>query len=135
MDADGNKTGGRQKGTPNKATAAIRTLALAYGPEALRELARLAGLTKGDDDEPIAGAASDAARISAIGMMLERAYGRPLAGQSIQVDLPDTSTIEGVTSAVAALVQAAASGEITPRKLLTSAPFLIVNGGQSNCRK
>ena len=56
MDADGNKTGGRQKGTPNKATAEMRAIASAYGPDALKELARLAGLTKGDDGKPVAGA-------------------------------------------------------------------------------
>ncbi len=30
------------------------------------------------------------------------------------LNLPDTSTVEGVTKAVAAIVQSAASGEVTP---------------------
>ena len=113
MDSGGNKSGGRQRGTPNKATAEVRTLALAYGPDALEELAKLGGLAKDDAGVAVAGAQSEAARISALGMMLERAYGRPLGGRPIVLDLPDTSTVEGVTKAVAAVVQAAARGEIT----------------------
>jgi hypothetical protein len=36
------KSGGRQKGTPNKSTAAIRAAALTLCPEMLRTLAKLA---------------------------------------------------------------------------------------------
>jgi hypothetical protein len=103
MDADGNKTGGRQKGTPNKATAEVRELALEHGPEAIKELARLSKE-----------AASEAARISAIGMLIDRAYGKALPGRLLNIHLPDTSTVEGVTKAVAAIMQAAARGEVTP---------------------
>ena len=71
MNAQGNKTGGRRKGTPNKATAEIRALALGYGPQALQELARLAGLTRDAEGEPVAGAQSETARLSAIGMLIE----------------------------------------------------------------
>ena len=39
--ANGAKTGGRQKGTPNKATVEVRVLAQEYGPDALKELHRL----------------------------------------------------------------------------------------------
>lgn len=68
--AKGIKTGGRTKGTPNKATLEIRDLARAYGPEAIAELARLAGLTKG------AGSESEQTRVSAIKELLDRGYGK-----------------------------------------------------------
>jgi len=35
-------------------------------------------------------------------------------GRPIVIDIPDTSTVDGVTKAVAAIVQAAAAGEVTP---------------------
>ena len=38
----GERRGGRKAGVPNKATAEIRTLAREHGPDAIRELARLA---------------------------------------------------------------------------------------------
>ena len=97
------KTGGRQKGSLNKATAEIRELALEYGPAAVAELARLA-----------TEAQSEAARVSACNGIIERAYGKAAPGRQVMLQLPDTSTVEGVTKAVAAVVQAAASGEVTP---------------------
>jgi len=62
----GTKTGGRQAGTPNKATAEIRALAQSLAPAALAELARLASE-----------ATSEAARVSACMHLLDRAYGKP----------------------------------------------------------
>ena len=103
MDNEGNKSGGRQKGTPNKATAEVRDLALDYGPEAVKELGRLAQEAK-----------SETARISACNSILERAYGRPSTGRPIVIDLPDTSTADGITQAIAAIIQSAACGELTP---------------------
>lgn len=47
-------------------------------------------------------------------MVIERAYGKALPGRMIALDLPDTSTVAGVTKAVAALVRAAALGAVTP---------------------
>ena len=38
----GERRGGRQTGTPNKATADVKALAQSYAPEAVKELARLA---------------------------------------------------------------------------------------------
>ena len=35
------KTGGRQKGTPNKATREVKTLAREHGPEAIQKLVKL----------------------------------------------------------------------------------------------
>jgi hypothetical protein len=60
------KTGGRQKGTPNKATLEIKHAARNYAPEALKELARLASKAE-----------SEAARVAAIREILDRAYGKP----------------------------------------------------------
>jgi hypothetical protein len=99
----GERRGGREKGTPNKATAEVRELAGEYGPAALTELARLS-----------TEANTDTARIQACNAILDRAYGRALPGRPITIELPDTSTVEGVTTAIAAIVQATASGEITP---------------------
>jgi 3-methyladenine DNA glycosylase/8-oxoguanine DNA glycosylase len=101
--AAGNKTGGRQKGTPNKATAEVRDLALAHGPDAVEELARLSKEAQ-----------SETARISACSAILERAYGKAVPGRMIQLSLPDTSDLAGVSKAVAAVVQAMANGEISP---------------------
>ena len=109
----GERRGGRQKGTPNKATAELRALALDYGPDMLKELATLAGVAKDDDGKAVAGANSEAARISAIGMLMDRAYGKVLPGRLIEIELPDTSTTEGVKNAVAAVVRATAGGQIT----------------------
>jgi hypothetical protein len=101
--AQGSKSGGRQKGSVNKATAEVRNLALEYGPAAVKELARLAE-----------NAQSEAARVQACNGIIERAYGKAVPGRSIVLELPDTSTVEGVTKAIAAVVQSAASGQITP---------------------
>lgn len=70
--AAGIKTGGRQKGTPNKATADIKALAREYTPKAM---ARLVKVIEESD--------SDAAAVSAIKELFDRAYGKskqPLIG-------------------------------------------------------
>lgn len=110
MDLEGNKTGGRQKGTPNKATAEVRALAAEYGEKAIKELAKLSGVLENGDGK----AQSETARISALGMLIDRAYGKALPGRPIVLDVPDTSNVEGVTQAIAKIIQTAASGEITP---------------------
>jgi hypothetical protein len=104
---------GRKRGSRNKATAEIRALALDYGPEMLKELARLAGVIKNDDGKAVAGTQIEATRISALGMLMDRAYGKALPWRLIEIELPDTSTTEGVKNAVAAVVRATAMGEIT----------------------
>ena len=68
------KTGGRTKGTPNKATADVKELAQQYAPAALAELARLA-----------TSAESETARVSAIRELLDRACGK--AAQAIDADV------------------------------------------------
>ena len=110
----GERRGGRQKGSVNKATAEIRALAMGYGPQAFQELAKLGGLARDDEGVPLAGAQSEAARLSAIGMLIDRANGKALPGRMIILHLPDTSTVEGVTKAVAVVIRAVATGQVTP---------------------
>jgi hypothetical protein len=99
----GERRGGRKAGVPNKATAEIRTLAREHGPAAIQELARLAKEAQ-----------SEQARISACTALLDRAYGRSQASQLIELDLPDTATLDGITSSLATILEATAAGKITP---------------------
>jgi hypothetical protein len=68
----GKKTGGRKRGTPNKATADVRSMAKEYGAAAIE---RLADLMKN--------AESEQAQIAAAKELLDRGYGKstqPIAG-------------------------------------------------------
>lgn len=94
--AKGRKTGGRSAGTPNKATAEIKQLAQVHGPRMVEELARLA-----------VRAESEAARVSAIRELLDRAYGRP--PQSIEM-------AHDIQTDWAAFLQAIASSRELPVK-------------------
>lgn len=67
----GKKTGGRKKGVPNKATADIKAIASVYGPAAIKKLAEMAGLIKGDG-----AAESEQARVAAVKEILDRGYGK-----------------------------------------------------------
>ncbi len=71
--AAGRKTVGRQKGTPNKATAEVKQLAGQYGPEAIETLADL--MRNGQNVQTKRAACSE---------LLDRAYGR--ATQPIGAD-------------------------------------------------
>lgn len=62
---------GRKPGVPNKATREIKGIAQQYGPDAVRELAKLAGLS-GDEGR----AESEQARIAALNAVLDRGYGK-----------------------------------------------------------
>ena len=61
------KTGGRQKGTPNKATSSIKDAARAYTDTALKTLAEVMK----DEAQPAA------ARGAACTALLDRGYGKP----------------------------------------------------------
>ena len=67
------KSGGRQKGTPNKATREIKAIAQPYGPEAI---ATLAEIMRHSESEP--------ARVAAANALLDRGYGKP--SQTVAVD-------------------------------------------------
>ncbi|MET5577938.1 hypothetical protein, partial [Klebsiella aerogenes] len=60
------KTGGRQKGTPNKVTADVKAIAQAYGEEAVKALVKI--LRDGE--------APAAAKVSAAKEIMDRAYGK-----------------------------------------------------------
>ncbi len=58
----GERRGGRQKGSVNKATAEVRSLAQEHGPAAVQELARLSTQAE-----------NEGARIAACNALLDRA--------------------------------------------------------------
>ena len=70
----GRKTGGRQKGVSNKATAEIRGHAQKYTVEALEGLAQIARTSD-----------TDAAKVAAWKAILDRGHGRP--AQELGVNL------------------------------------------------
>jgi hypothetical protein len=61
----GERRGGRKAGTQNKVTVEIRAVAMRYVPAAIKELARLS--TKAENEQT---------RVTAIGLILDRAYGK-----------------------------------------------------------
>ena len=65
--AVGAKFGGRKKGTPNKVTQSLQSMAQVYTEDALRVLVDVAK----DDKAP------KAARVSAANAILDRAHGKP----------------------------------------------------------
>ncbi len=72
--APGERRGGRAKGTPNKATAAVKEIAGQYTEEAIETLVKVMK----DDEAP------HPARVSAANALLDRAHGKP--GQSVDVN-------------------------------------------------
>lgn len=70
----GERRGGRQKGVPNKATAAIKEIAGQYTEEAVKTLV---GILAGGEGIPAA------AQVSAAKELLDRAHGKP--GQSVDI--------------------------------------------------
>ncbi len=72
--AAGRKTGGRKKGSLNRATAEIRGHAQKYTVEALEGLAQIARTSD-----------TDAAKVAAWKAILDRGHGRP--GQELGVNL------------------------------------------------
>jgi len=81
----------------------VRELESEFGPGCIEELARLS-----------TEAQSETARVAAIGMMLDRGYGKSPLSQPIHLELPDTSTAHGVIQAMAAVITAVSKGEISP---------------------
>jgi len=71
----GERRGGRQAGTPNKATVEIKEAARQFGPAAIARLAKLSGLT-GEG-----GAESEQTQLGAMRELLDRGYGK--AAQAI----------------------------------------------------
>jgi len=71
------RTGGRQKGTPNKVTAEIKAVAQEHGADAIKTLVSIMKATK----QP------PAARVAAAKELLDRAYGK--SAQPIEGGDPD----------------------------------------------
>lgn len=65
--AAGRKTGGRQKGTPNKATADVKEAARAFTADAISTLAEI---MRGEEQPA-------AARVAAANALLDRGHGKP----------------------------------------------------------
>lgn len=72
------KTGGRSKGTPNRATADIKALAQTYGPDAIDTLA---DIMKSES-------APEAARIAAAKELIDRGFGKATQPISGDPDMP-----------------------------------------------
>lgn len=79
------KSGGRQKGTPNKITADIKEIAQSFGEEAITYLVEIA--RNGD--------APPAARVAAVKEILDRGYGK--AKQDVELTGANGGPVETVT--------------------------------------
>lgn len=101
--APGERRGGRQKGTPNKATAEIKEAARVYTQEALKTLVNV---MKTSD--------SDAAKVSACKELLDRAWGK--ATQPIAGDPDQPLTYQIVTGVPRELIAAAQQAERDERE-------------------
>ena len=73
----GERRGGREKGTPNKATVEIKDVARKHGPAIIEAAAKLAGVVAGDDGLPSGKAASEQAQIAAMALVMGYGYGKP----------------------------------------------------------
>jgi hypothetical protein len=96
---------GRKSGSPNRRTAEIVSTALSEGVTPLEFMLKL---MRDEDEDPKlrAWAAERAAPFI---------HPRPAPmARTVEIDLPDTSTAEGITKAMAAITKAAASGQIAP---------------------
>lgn len=83
--AKGAKTGGRAKGTLNKATADIKEAARKHGPEAIKVLATL--MVKAETDQ---------ARIAAANALLDRGYGKATQHIAGADDEPPMQTVHRI---------------------------------------
>jgi hypothetical protein len=99
----GERRGGRKAGVPNKATAEIRALARGHGPDAIRELARLAKEAR-----------SEQARISRLQCAPRPRIWSLTDEPAFRLDLPDVSELGGITEALTAILRSTANGELTP---------------------
>lgn len=84
--AGGAKTGGRQKGTPNKATAEVRALAQEWGEQAISTLGDI--MTNNDSSEQ--------ARIAAARELLDRGYGKPRQNMELNAAFRGASLVDAL---------------------------------------
>lgn len=78
------KTGGRQKGTPNKVTADIKALAQEHGPSAIATIISI--MNSGEND---------GVRLAAAKELIDRGYGK--AVQAIEADVQGNLGVQIVT--------------------------------------
>jgi hypothetical protein len=83
--APGERRGGRQKGTPNRATAEIKKIAGKHSKEAVEILIGIARQSE-----------SDAARVAAVKEILDRGHGKPTQPVSGDDTAPPIRMIERV---------------------------------------
>lgn len=85
------KTGGRVKGTPNKATADIKEVARKHGPAIIEAAAKLAGVVGEGDGK----AESEQARIAAMTLVMGYGYGKPsqVLGNDPDNPLPEAPSV------------------------------------------
>lgn len=86
--AKGVKTGGRQAGTPNKATADVKEAAQLYTADAISTLAEIMRSV----EHPAA------ARVSAASALLDRGHGKPK--QSLDVDADVRATVTEIRRSI-----------------------------------
>ena|SRR5690242_17213113 len=118
----GRKTGGRQKGTPNKATVEIRTLAQDYGPAIVNRLAMMAGLAVDALGQPIKGAENEATQLAAMKELLDRGYGRAttiLATDEAELPLSVEFCWQDATSQAASDLPTTTAGEQLVHRTVT----------------
>ena len=102
---------GRQKGTPNRVTAEVKSLAQRYGRRAIRELAKLA--LKSPDEQ---------VRLAALRELLNRGYGKPVQPTELSgpdrgpVPLVDVAALNPLEQArrLAFLLRQAAQAQVEP---------------------
>lgn len=103
--AEGSKTGGRQAGTPNRRTTEQVAAIDASGLSPLDYLVTLYRDVTADPKDRALAAKAAAPYL----------HPRPAPVQrTIRVELPDISTVAGVSDAIAAVVQEVASGALSP---------------------
>ena len=74
---------GRPRGSTNRTTAEIRDLASRWGPAAIEKAAHMAGLVIDEEGNLIDEAESEQVRLAALGLLLDRGFGRPAAATAI----------------------------------------------------
>ena len=89
------KTGGRQRGVLNKATADVRALAQQYGDEAIKTLANI-----------MVNGVAEQARIAAARELLDRGYGKSRQSLDVDANVNNAMTIENLRSSLAAKIAA-----------------------------
>jgi hypothetical protein len=102
----GRRFGGRAKGTPNKLSAEIRTVARQYSAEAI---AKLVHLMRNSRSEKIQIAAAD--------LLLDRGYGRPvqsIAGPLVNVNVLSADQSARLTPGEAYAAMVAGTLELDP---------------------